>query len=89
MTTLQAWEPHPVHAHREVRSTWDNVIVLSLFPEGDDDSVCWVWELQPDDRPPTEDFPHGHSNDKETARKQADLAAIGYGYHLLPQANPR
>ena len=83
-STLQPWEPHPQHSETEIRSTYDMVIVLSLSPEGDDDSVCWVWELQPDDSPLTDDYPKGYANTKEEARRLADLAAIGYGYHLLP-----
>ncbi len=80
---LHCWESHPEFPEAEVRLDSRNEVVLSLSPEGCEGSQCWAWDVRPARRLPLKHGVNiGSDTDKETARKQADLAAVTYGYTL-------
>lgn len=65
-STIGPWIPHPEYggAGTEVRKNIKTgEIIVTLFPEGLEESQCWVWEIG---------NMHGHKDDREDARRQAD-----------------
>lgn len=83
---LHGWEPHPDYPESEVRMDDGERIVLSLGAEGCDGSQCWAWMVHPAQKLPSKHgVNYGSDLDKEIARRQADIAALAYGYTL---ANP-
>lgn len=66
---LDPWEPNPKY-DGEIRKCGD-VKVLALFPEGEGSAQCWVW---------TFGSKGGSAEDREEARKQADMAAKEAGW---------
>lgn len=80
---LHEWEQHPEYPSTEVRLDSSECTVLSLSPEGCDESMCWVWTVEPASRLPYKSgVTAGSDLDKEIARRQADIAALAYGYTL-------
>ena len=80
---LRPWELHPEYPPPEGRKNKNDTQVLSLSPEGCDESQCWCWEVTT-----ARNLPHKHGVNvgsdlnKEIARRQAETAAIAYGYEL-------
>ena len=67
--------------------------MLRLFPEGLGESQCWAWVVEPASRLPTKyGMTCGSDKNKEIARRQAEMAAMAYGYEFEVvdpnQANP-
>jgi hypothetical protein len=78
---LHAWEPHPDYPETEVRRDNGERIILSLAPEGEDEDMCWAWTVHPaQDLPLRHGVNLGSDLNKEVARRQAEAAALRYGY---------
>lgn len=83
LDTLLPWQQSTEWPETEVRLDDAGMTVLSLSPEGCEGSQCWAWDVRT-----ARNLPHkygvnvGSDLDKETARRQADAAAVAYGYHL-------
>ena len=81
--TLTIWEVHPEYPSTEIRKNRSGNVVLSLFPEGIIPSQCWCWVVEPAKKLPNKrGVNQGSDLNKEVARRQAEMAAIAYGYEF-------
>ncbi len=85
---LRPWEVDPEYARHFCRRDEEGQIVVSLSPEGLDESMCWAWMLPQEiaKRPPGTPLRYhgstGADRDFETAKKQGDEAARALGYEV-------